>query len=311
MRNAYLELTKACSLDCIFCSLGGNKKSSHKLSDMKDFLKRCRAEGYKKLFITGGEPLVYEKLEEVVTYAVELGFAEVTVQTNGIYMTKKKARSLKSAGLGQAIFSIHSHDPAMEDALMSGVGILEKQLGGLMNAHNVGLDTPVTVVIVQQNYKMLPDFIRFMVEKYPFVRHYTFNFVDPVGRARDNKEVVPRISHIEPFLMRSLAFLVNEGKTFRIERVPLCYILEFSEYSTELRRIVTKEANTIMRRVERVSHNDDYFKEQYVRGDACCTCWIKEICPGVKKGYADLYGTEEIFPVFVKPETIVSRAGGD
>jgi MoaA/NifB/PqqE/SkfB family radical SAM enzyme len=278
---------------------------------MKAFLKKSVEDGCKKVLITGGEPLLYKKLEEIVAYAVQLGFEEVSMQTNGIHLTKKKARSLKEAGLDQLVFSIHSHIPLMVDRLMKGKGVLEKQLHGLVNAHEVGLNTPVTIVIVRQNHRIIPEYFEFMVKKFPFVGHYTLNFVDPVGQARGKPGIVPRISEVEPFLSRSLTFLESAGKTFRVERVPLCYMLEFSEYCTELRRIVTKEPNVVRRHEERVSHDGEYFKKEYVRGEACSSCWLNKVCAGVKNGYAEIYGTDEVYPIFVKPEVIVNRAGGD
>ena len=38
-----------------------------------------------------------------------------------------------------------------------------------------------------------------------------------------------------------MRFLHKEGRTFRVERVPLCYMTEFAHCSTETRKIVKGE----------------------------------------------------------------------
>jgi MoaA/NifB/PqqE/SkfB family radical SAM enzyme len=311
MRNVYPEVTRECPLNCNFCSLGGDRKPKHSEAELRSFLKMSFEGGCRKVYVTGGEPLQYPRLEKFVRYAVGLGFEEISVQTNGIYMTKEKAAKLKEAGLGQATFSIHSHIPEMEDEIMGGKDVLKRQLRGLVNANEAGINTPVTFVIIRQNYRILPKFVEFISDNYPMVDHFTLNFVDPEGRAKDNREVVPKLSDVEPFLIRALFFLDKSGKTFRVERVPLCYMTEFAEYSTELRRMTTGETNFAKRNIERISYTPEYFQEEYVRAEACKSCWLNKVCPGLKDGYADIYGTGELFPVFLKPELIVRRAGED
>ena len=311
MRIAYVEITRDCNLGCIFCSVAGTEKVVHGVRELEDFLRRQEERGFEKVLITGGEPLLSQELERLVRYALSLGFREVSIQTNGTLMSKEKARSLKEAGVDQVVFSIHSHLPLMVDRIMKGKGVLKKQLTGLVNAYEAGLVTCVTVVITRQNYRILPSFLGFMVENYPFVKHYTLNFVDPVGRSEGRKEIVPKYSELEPFLLSTLLLLENAGKSFRVERVPLCYMTEFAEYSTELRRIVTEEPNVVKRRGEGIIHVKNYFEREYVYGEACSQCWLKAVCPGVKDGYAELYGTDELYPVFIRPEAIISRAGED
>ena len=309
MKSAYIEVIEDCNLRCVFCSRG-DAKGTRPPEEVKALLDKYSRDGYKKAILTGGETLLYPELEGLVEYGSSLGF-DVAVQTNGVFADKKKTKALKKAGLDQLIFSIHSHIPIMVDRIMKGKGVLEKQLAGLRNANDAGLVTPVTALVLRPNYRILPSFFKFMTKNYPFVEHYTLNFVDPIGRSKDNNWVVPKLSEVEVFLAKSLLILKNSGKTFRVERVPLCYLLEFAEYNTELRRIWSKEPAIIHRERESISYTDGYFDYEYVRGDACEFCQLRGICPGVDKHYAEVHGTDELYPVFADPDIILKDAGED
>jgi len=312
VKNTYLEVTESCNLDCLFCSVKDRGYGvSHSLEESKEFLDDCIRDGYKKVMITGGEPLLYPELVGIVKYASGLGFEDVTIQTNGTLIGAGEASDLKAAGVTQVIFSIHSHLPSVVDTMMVGKGVLEKQLRGLDSVYGAGIETFITTVITTKNYRMLPEFFRFITRRAPYVEHYTLNFVDPVGRSEGNQAVVPRVSEVEPFLIESLIFLSKADKTFRVERVPLCYMLEFAEYSTELRRISTKEPIMVKRGERFEGYGEGYIKREYVRSEACNHCWLKGVCPGLKEGYADIYGTKELYPVFLEPEKILERAGKD
>ena len=309
MMSAYIDLLHDCNLNCVFCSRKPGKRNIS-LAEAKELLKKYKGMGYQKAYFTGGEPLLYPHLEEAVKFATELGF-ETAIQTNGTLMDKKRAKSLKEAGLGQAIFSIHSHIPIIEDRLMNGMGVLKRQLAGLENAHKAGMYSLVTVVVVRQNYRLLPEYFEFFIRNYPFVEHYVLNFVDYVGRCRKNPWVVPKVSETERFLAKALLKLKKAGKSFRVERVPLCYMLEFAEYNTELRRIISGETLITKRESEFKSYTDKYFEVEYVRGKACKSCFLNKICPGLDKEYVEIHGTDEMYPVFVDPKKIIKKAGPD
>ena len=311
MKISYVELTTVCDLQCGFCSLGGRKSVNPTFESIQSFIKTSYKAGAGKLMFTGGEPYLHPRFEELIRYARDLGFKEIAMQTSGFGLSRKKLNAFKEAGLVQAIFSIHSHIPAIEDEIMNGKNVLEKQLKNLVYSQEAGLVTFVTIVLTKQNYMTLLDYFKFMVENYPFVCHYTLNFVDPIGSAEGKPELVPKYSEVELYLIRSLAFLEKSEKSFRVERIPLCYRLEFAEYSTELMRIVTKEVNLARRVLEFEAYTDDYFRSRYTHGPVCDSCCLKALCPGVDNGYADIYGTDELYPIFMNPELIVRRVGED
>jgi len=313
MRNAYVEILLKCPLDCVFCSLGNRKeKGPTGEIEIKKYIDKYAKDGCGKLMITGGEPLLHPRLPEFIRYAKEdAGFQDIAIQTGGTLVTKDIVEKLKDAGLSQLIFSIHSHKPEVVDELMRRKDVLKKQLNGLKNSIEAGLPTFVTTLVLKQNYRHLADFFRFMAKKFPHINHFTINYVDAVGHATENEDVVPKYSESELFLNQAFLMLTKFGKSFRFERVPLCYALEFAENNTELRRIITDEQNEVSRHKNFTSYTKKYFKDEYVRGEACGFCSLKGVCPGIDKHYAKLYGVDEVYPVFVDPQRIIERSGAD
>ena len=283
MRIAYVEIMRGCNLNCVFCSQG-NRSGVLKSDDIRKTFNKYLAQGYRKLSITGGEPFLHPDLIELVRYASDIGF-ETGIQTNGTLVTPDNVVALKNAGLEQIVFSIHSHIPALTDKIMNGKGVLKKQLNGLELAHKAGISVFVATTIVKQNYPHLFDFFNFMVRHFDFINHYVLNFVDAVGRSGDNNAVVPKVSECELDVAKALFFLKHAKKTFRVERIPLCYLLEFAEYNTELRRLVTREDSVGSREKEFKLFTKEYFEDVYQKSEACNICRLNSICPGVNKNY--------------------------
>ncbi|HDR53253.1 MAG TPA: radical SAM protein [archaeon] len=309
MRTAYLEIVQDCNLNCSFCSQG-DRRGIRPLPELKAFIDKSRAEKFEKLMITGGEPLLHPQLEEIITYATGIGLL-VGLQTNGTLMTAEKTEDLHKAGLDHVFFSIHSHIPEVVDDLMCGKGVLKHQLSGLENTKKSGIMTFITTVVNKKNFSHLPEFFEFMTGSYPHITHYVLNFVDAVGRSSGNPGIVPRYSEVELPLFRALDLLKRAGKSFRVERVPICYMLEFAEHSTELLRLVTPEINLAYREDEFSAFTPVYFRERYEHAPACETCSFKAICPGLAKAYVSIHGNSEVYPLFVSPQLVIKKADGD
>lgn len=68
----------------------------------------------------GAEPLVYNKLTELVALARKKGIPHISVTTNGNLLTKQKLKELADAGLDELILSAHGMSKEMYEYLMQG-----------------------------------------------------------------------------------------------------------------------------------------------------------------------------------------------
>jgi len=105
--------------------------------------------GVHKIRLTGGEPLLRNRLERLVSQLAALeGIDDIALTTNG-FLLAEKAEVLKEAGLDRVTVSLHSLDDEVF-AKMNGQGFSTKRvLEGIDKASEVGL-TPIKINVVVQ-----------------------------------------------------------------------------------------------------------------------------------------------------------------
>jgi cyclic pyranopterin phosphate synthase len=136
--------------------------------------------GLSKVRLTGGEPLVRPRLEELVGMLAGVGIEDLALTTNGQLLAEQAGR-LKQAGLKRVNVSLDSLDPENFRALARG-GELRRTLAGIEEALRIGL-TPLkinTVVMRGQNDHEVLDLARFGMERSCPVR---FLELMPIGIA--------------------------------------------------------------------------------------------------------------------------------
>lgn len=299
----YIQVVRHCNHFCGFCS-NPTTPYVHDLATMRPLVDDFVARGYFGVILTGGEPTLHPDLPAIARYAAEAGL-HVRVITNGTRLADPAyARALADAGVRLVHVSIYSVRPEIEARLRGHDGTLATALAALDSAHAAGLEVNVNCVINRWNADHLDDNVRYLTTHHPQVRHFVWNNLDPsMGRAEVNQaEFTPRLADFELSLERALRHLHRMGRTFRVEKVPLCYLGSFAWASTETRKIVKGE--------ERIVHFLD--DKQTVRqtdwghlyADGCAVCTLRELCGGLfDRGGG--YDPAELAPQFVDPDPIV------
>ncbi|MCK5343515.1 MAG: radical SAM protein, partial [Candidatus Heimdallarchaeota archaeon] len=138
------------------------------------------------------------------------------------------------------------------------------------------------------------------------ITHFSFNFVDPSGRAKDNSWIVPTLFETERYIHEAVSYILENGLTFRLERVPLCYMNGFERFSTEVRMPAFDEKRlTYFAQTGEDENLNIEEKSNYHKTEACNNCFLNQLCPGLNPNYVRIHGDKEIFPVFTDPESIV------
>lgn len=76
-----------CNLNCVFCPPEGRHKSELDFDFIIKLIEAAKKVGLKRIWWTGGEPLVFGRFGEMVSYASKLGF-EQKISTNGLLLYK-------------------------------------------------------------------------------------------------------------------------------------------------------------------------------------------------------------------------------
>jgi MoaA/NifB/PqqE/SkfB family radical SAM enzyme len=105
-RLAVYYVTMQCNLNCTYCEDFGSRRNHQvtpapPLEDAKKILKVIRT-GVDRLWLTGGEPLMYPEILELLAYARnDLKFREISLITNGTLLSDVVARSGARASNGE------------------------------------------------------------------------------------------------------------------------------------------------------------------------------------------------------------------
>jgi MoaA/NifB/PqqE/SkfB family radical SAM enzyme len=310
----YMQLVRHCNQYCRFCS---NPETPYVLDlataqrEIDDFAAR----GYFGVILTGGEPSLSPLVPEITRYAIDLGL-HVRMITNGSKIADMDtARRFVDAGLRHYHVSIHSCRAEVEDFLTGVKGSHALAMRALANLQALDAELAasgqgavtvnINTVINAFNADHLDENVRAFTASFPFLRHFVWNNLDPsMGRAETNRDTAHRLRDFEVSLHRAMRFLAKSGRTFRVERVPLCFMTEFAWASTETRKIVKGEERMVHVLDEKGTVRQTDFR--HPKAEACSHCSLSEICGGLFE-LGDWYDLAELAPVFVPKEPIVQR----
>lgn len=82
------------------------------------------------------------------------------------------------------------------------------------------------MTINHYNQSHLDTTIVFLTKQFPKIQHFVWNNLDPHMMRKTDTAIstLPDFSLFESPLRRAMQFLEDSGRTFRVERVPLCYM---------------------------------------------------------------------------------------
>jgi len=294
----YLQLTRRCVQSCRFCSNPPSGRELHE-QGMREAIRRLADLGYDGVILTGGEPtlspLLLPALEEIRRRGLH-----GRLITNGQRLADPELfAACVRAGLDHVHLSLHSHRPEVHDFITRTPGSRGRLSAALDQVPDLGITADVNTVICAWNADHLDGTVRWLLTRHPCVRHVVWNGLDPQGeRVAEDPGCVPTLRAFEVALDRAMALLERSGRTFRVERVPLCFMRRAPHASTETRKIVQESERAI-------AFLDDkgFVRQQeflHGKGEACDVCRWDPICAGLFS-MARRYDERELSPVFDDP----------
>jgi cyclic pyranopterin phosphate synthase len=164
-RLVRISLTDRCDMACVYCrpaERGAYLPAEERLSvaEWESVLRGLRAEGVRRVRITGGEPLMHRDVVEVVRRVAALDMDDLAMTTNASRL-EALAGPLRAAGLQRVTVSIDSLVPERFAAITRG-GELGAVLAGLDAALAQGFDEVKTNTVVLRglNDDELPALVR-------------------------------------------------------------------------------------------------------------------------------------------------------
>ena len=143
----------ACNFKCQHCSIKPfqNRKNVRKFTipDVKNLFRQADELGLARVTITGGEPLVFKDLDEVVA-AIDPQKFYINCDTNGWFLDRNKANHLKSIGVDRVQLSLDSLDEKEHDSFRGAKGAYAKAIKAADIAQEAGLAIFMQTVVTKQ-----------------------------------------------------------------------------------------------------------------------------------------------------------------
>ena len=142
----------ACNLRCRHCSNSSFAKKDRELTvdALRDFSEQADEMGLCLLNISGGEPLVFKELDNVIR-ALNPEKFHLSMSSNGLLLTEEKARHLKTIGLDKIKISVDSINEQLHNRNRNKEGSFHKAFEALFIAKKAGLDVIIQHVVTRQN----------------------------------------------------------------------------------------------------------------------------------------------------------------
>lgn len=160
-----VSLTENCNLRCVYCMPEevkfekGYVNDHLSFEDYKFFIKAMSEIGITKVRFTGGEPLLYPRISELIRFTKEeCNIHDIGISTNGIGLYEI-VRSLKSSGLSSVNISLNSLKEYKYKTVTRG-GQLKEVLKSINEAIRIGLKVKINCVAIDGfNDDELNDFM--------------------------------------------------------------------------------------------------------------------------------------------------------
>jgi len=293
-----------CNQRCLFCSNPENERTLS-LGDAHEQLKKLKKAGYFGVILTGGEPTLHPELERIVRMSRDEGL-HVRMITNGQCTAEEGVlEELIRAGLQHVHLSVHSARPEVQSYLTSNPDSWANLYKTFKLVEKLNITCDVNTVICAQNADHLDQTVQTIIERFDFVRHFVWNNIDPkMNRVAENPQTVAKLADFELALFRAVKILESSSRTYRIERLPLCYMAEFAQASTETRKIVKEEERTVHFLDEKGEIRQTDFMHD--KAEVCSFCKFDSICAGLYD-LDGAYSSDELYAVFLDPQVIIDR----
>ena len=177
-----LSVTSKCPLSCPHCFAEAGPRGTDMPPGMvKRVLDQIRdISPFSMVIITGGEPLLRDDVEEIVSWTAEAGLVPV-LATTGIGFSEERGRRLKDAGLSGLSVSLDSASPGFHDRFRGVNGSWERAVDALKVGRSIGLETQINATITDENAEEIEDLVDLGADL--GVRAVNFFFVVCTGRA--------------------------------------------------------------------------------------------------------------------------------
>ncbi len=229
---ANIDLTNRCNLQCPICFANANvagyiyEPSYDEVVEMLQRLRDYRPIAATCVQFSGGEPTLHPEFFKIVAKALEMGFSQIQIATNGIKMADEEfARKAAEAGLHTLYLQFDGVDDSSY-IKTRGKPLMKYKLAAIENCRKFGMKVCLVPTIVKgQTDEQVPKILQFAIDNIDVVSGISYQPVSFTGRI-DTKEL-----QAQRYTLGDLAHDIADASGADVMRdfFPLSFSVPFSE----------------------------------------------------------------------------------
>ena len=310
-RQVEIQLGHLCNNRCLFC-VSGQRTAMGEARPMAaapilERLDAAYAAGHRKLTLLGGEPTLQPAFLEVVQHAVDLGFEEIVVFTNGVRTARAELVDAVLATGGRFTWRI-SIQGATEEAHCRTTGkprSFQRILRTLAHLRERDQRVTVNMCVVGSNVASVPRFPE-LVERWG-VEQLHLDLMRPLDAGERSeaelRAMMPPYSEMAPAFEAMIegfrALEARRGRPFdvNIGNLPYCVaprLIPWTHHDGEHTETIAIDGD------DRLSQPwNKYLVKRCdkLKPERCRRCLMHDRCSGVFETYARFHGTDELVPI--------------
>lgn len=205
----HLELTKRCPLKCKQCYVHAEKKEDLDWDRCKSIIRECADIGVERVLLTGGEPLLYKHIIELIELINSFDMKSV-ISTSAYNLDKKMARELKRSNVHNIFVSLNGSTKEIHNLSRSN---FEESIKGIKNLVEEGVWCGINWVVRKDNIKDFNNLLRFSKE-------LKVNQVNIISPKKDSSGNLENISNKE---LEYLADIIKDYRKEGYVSIDLCF----------------------------------------------------------------------------------------
>lgn len=293
---ALFRLGEQCNNACPMCSNSGRPEAFFlEEADLLARVERLAGWGFRRVFVTGGEPTIHPAFWTIVGALESRGVA-FDLNTHGrSFAAPGFAERARARGLGRAIVSFHSHLAAASCEIFGTTPRgHEETLAGIAALAAAGAELVLNCVLSTVNAPHLGDWVRFCAARFPGAA-LKIAFPTTLGKGGAWGPIQLAYHDAQPALAAARAAADETSARLELEGFPPC--VAGDERAVDRGRSGSGESHYLEDlRGEQLFAMDHIEAELAVYAPSCLECRAFARCPGVSERYAEAHGTAELTP---------------
>ncbi len=290
----YIQVNRYCNNACHFCSNPSNWNNityERWIELLDDFKKQ----NYSGVIFTGWEPTLSPDLSRWIEYSKKIWLWNRMISNWMMCSNPKFVERLANAWLELVHFSVYSCFEKVHDFLTDTPWSWKKLMMSITNALNFWIRVQINTVLNHYNENHLDKTVKFLTKTFSPIKHFVWNNLDPeMMRKTDIAfSTLPDFDNFKSSLKEAMDYLSSTWRTFRVEKMPLCYIRGYEWCSTETRKIVKSEERIVhFLDFRKKIHETDFYHEKLPE---CEKCDLNTICSWIYE-HKKFYNYVKVYP---------------